>query len=180
MATNRSSSSGDMPRRLVKVWLSSGDWQELGRSAEVAGIEPDQLAAVWLADVIDRAASRRAIRGEVPTSLTRAANGTSDAVRPTVRGSQRRRPTLQPQQPVTLHEEILAVLNERQTPMTVAQIAEAIRRRDLYQPPRSGRPVSPQLISSRLSNPYYRSLFQRTGRLVGAPAQIRPESSPRA
>jgi hypothetical protein len=74
----------------------------------------------------------------------------------------------QPQQPVTLHEEILAVLNERQTPMTVAQIAEAIRRRDLYQPPRSGRPVSPQLISSRLSNPNYRSLFQRTGRLIGA------------
>lgn len=61
---------------------------------------------------------------------------------------------------VALHDEIIAVLSER-GPLTATDLAEAISRRGRYSAPRSGKPLDATTVSSRVSNPAYRSRFRR-------------------
>lgn len=82
-----------------------------------------------------------------------------------------------PQQPATdrgdsgrrprLHEEILAVLRESGRAMSAGEIAQAIRDRGNYRAPRSNEQVNGAMVSGRVSNPHYRSLFVRDGRRIG-------------
>lgn len=66
---------------------------------------------------------------------------------------------------VPLHEEIIAVINER-GPQTAAELAAAITDRGVFQPPRSGKPLDAATVNSRVSNPVYRSRFRREGHQI--------------
>lgn len=66
-----------------------------------------------------------------------------------------------------LHEEIVTVLREHGSPMSAGEIAQAIRERGLYRAPRSDEQVNGAMVSGRVSNPHYRSLFTRQGRRIG-------------
>ena len=65
-----------------------------------------------------------------------------------------------------LHEEIIAVLRDADQSMTAADIADAVRQRGRYQP-RSSKAITAASISSRVSNPHYRDLFERANRKIG-------------
>jgi hypothetical protein len=60
-----------------------------------------------------------------------------------------------------LHEAIEAVLREAQAPLTAAEIAQRIRDRGLFVPPRSGKPLSSNEVNSRIANPHYKQRFRR-------------------
>jgi hypothetical protein len=61
---------------------------------------------------------------------------------------------------VALHDEIIAVINERGA-STAAEIAQAITERGRYMPPRSGKPLDAATVNGRVSNPVYRARFRR-------------------
>jgi hypothetical protein len=65
----------------------------------------------------------------------------------------------------SLHSEIVAVLRDRGEPLSAAEIAQAIRSRGRYHPPRSGS-ITGAAVSRRIANPYYKTLFERSGRRV--------------
>ena len=67
---------------------------------------------------------------------------------------------------VALHDEIIAVINERGA-STAAEIAQAITERGRYVPPRSGKPLDAKTVSQRVSNPTYRSRFTRAEGRIG-------------
>ena len=60
-----------------------------------------------------------------------------------------------------LHEEIEAVLREAGHPLSASEIADRIRERGNYTPPRSSKPLSGSNVNSRVANPAYRSRFVR-------------------
>jgi hypothetical protein len=60
-----------------------------------------------------------------------------------------------------LHQEIEAVLREAGRPLPANVIAERIRERGMYTPPRSSKPLSGSNVNSRVANPTYRSRFVR-------------------
>lgn len=66
---------------------------------------------------------------------------------------------------VPLHEEIIAVINER-GPQSAADLATAIIERDVFRAPRSGKPLDAATVNSRVSNPVYRSRFKRIGHQI--------------
>ena len=68
---------------------------------------------------------------------------------------------------IALHEEMIAVLTDRGSPMTAAELAEAIVERGRYAPPRSGKPLDAAMVSQRVSNPTYRSRFTRNEGRIG-------------
>jgi hypothetical protein len=67
---------------------------------------------------------------------------------------------------VGLHDEIIAVIRER-GPSTAAELANAIRERGRYQPPRSAKPLDAATVNSRVSNPVYRARFRRAEGRIG-------------
>lgn len=67
---------------------------------------------------------------------------------------------------VPLHEEIASVIGEG-GPMSAADIARAIIERGRYSAPRSDRPLDAATVNSRVSNPTYRSRFQRAEGKIG-------------
>jgi hypothetical protein len=71
-----------------------------------------------------------------------------------------------PRERVALHDEMIAVLNER-GPMSAADLATAVAERGRYSPPRSGKPLDAAMISQRVSNPTYRSRFTRSEGRIG-------------
>ena len=68
---------------------------------------------------------------------------------------------------IALHDEMIAVLTDRGSPMTAAELAEAIVERGRYAPPRSGKPLDAAMVSQRVSNPTYRSRFTRNEGRIG-------------
>lgn len=60
-----------------------------------------------------------------------------------------------------LHEEIISILEEHGGPMSARDIAEQVRSRGRYRPPRRSTPVDSGQISARVSNPTYRDRFVR-------------------
>lgn len=71
-----------------------------------------------------------------------------------------------PRERVALHDEMIAVIQER-GPMTAGELATAISERGRYAPPRSGKPLDAAMVSQRVSNPTYRSRFTRDGGRIG-------------
>jgi hypothetical protein len=61
----------------------------------------------------------------------------------------------------------MAVLRDSGGPMSAGEIAQAIRERGNYRAPRSNEQVNGAMVSGRVSNPHYRSLFVREGRRIG-------------
>jgi hypothetical protein len=162
MATTRDAARR---RRTLKVSVDQRDWGSLQELAVVAGVSPEQLASVWIAQTVSREDARRAVRNtdgeERGVDSFRALAGESVANSHRYEISSGPGPGQSP-----LHHEILAVMSENGGAMTVSEIAAAIRSRGRYLAPRSGLPVTPELVSRRVSNPHYRALFEREGRLL--------------
>lgn len=66
----------------------------------------------------------------------------------------------------TLHDEITAVLSEAGEPLPASEIAERIRTRGRYVPPRRTTPLDGSQVSARVARPEYRDRFVRSGRLI--------------
>jgi hypothetical protein len=115
-------------------------------------------AAPASADVAPRKRGRpRKTETAVPSAPTRARRGT-------VRGGARRAAAAQKR--VALHDEIIAVIRER-GPLTAAELAAAVHERGRYYAPRSAHPLDAAIVNSRVSNPVYRSRFQRHEGRIG-------------
>ncbi|HET6381506.1 MAG TPA: hypothetical protein VFH63_10825 [candidate division Zixibacteria bacterium] len=67
---------------------------------------------------------------------------------------------------IRLHEEIIDIIRER-GPMSAAELADAIRERGRYAPPRSAKPLDAASVNARVSNPVYRSRFVRSDGKIG-------------
>ena len=91
-------------------------------------------------------------RQRVPSSASRSPGGRARRRQTTVQRSQRS---------PGLHEEIEAVLREAGHPLPANEIADRIRQRGQYTPPRSSKPLSASNVNSRVANPTYRSRFVR-------------------
>lgn len=148
-------------RRQLRISLASSDFSELNQFAEAAGVTAEQAASVWTTEKIGEIAASRALRG-----FASAEAGTDEGKRP----SKRHAKSGSTSAAGPLHEEIVAVLASSSTPMTVSEIAAEIRRRGQYFGPRTGQPVSPEVVGRRVSNPHYRPLFVRRGRLLALAA----------
>lgn len=161
---------------IVRIALDARRHRALARFAADLDLVPASLALVWLTERIDSAMAMQTL-GSMSPDLGGVDHETRPAAagRTTVRGRAGRasRGDGSAQQG-TLHEEIREVLAERREPMSVAQIAEEIRKRGRYRSPRAGRPISAAMVSRRVSNPNYRRLFRRNGRKItlgsGTPA----------
>jgi hypothetical protein len=127
-------------------------------AAEI-GVASSEIATIWLSEKIDRSLTAAASTGLGPD---RASSGVETATRGVARARVSRTSNVRPR----LHEEIAAVLRANGEPMSVAEIANEIRERGVYRPPRSRQPIGTAAVSSRISNPHYRSLFSRSGRAV--------------
>lgn len=81
--------------------------------------------------------------------------------------------------PPRLHEEIETVLVEAGEPLPANVIADRIRERGHYTPPRSPKPLSASNVNSRIGNPTYRSRFvRRDGRIWLATKEGSPAEEP--
>ena len=83
----------------------------------------------------------------------------TDSARP--RKATSKRPKGETQRSLGLHEEIEAVLREAGHPLPANVIADRIRERGNYMPPRSSKPLSASNVNSRVANATYRSRFVR-------------------
>ena len=124
-------------------------------------IETQRQTNVLLERLIDEKGSgpteqRTRPRADTTTSApTRSAVGTRRprATRQQSKGETQRSPGL--------HEEIEAVLREAGHPLPANVIADRIRERGKYTPPRSSKPLSGSNVNSRIANATYRSRFVR-------------------
>jgi hypothetical protein len=142
---SRSAGTEAAVRRTLSISLTVADLDELNHLADDTGLDPSQLATVWVIAALNAEAARRSLRAGHGGALPRGDHAEA---------------------PVSLHDEIINVLADRGAPMTVGEIAAAIRDRGQYQSPRTGRPITSELVSRRVANPYYRRLFKRTGRYL--------------
>jgi hypothetical protein len=162
---------------VIRLRLDDERRRVLEQVAEAAGIDVEQVAAVWLAErltaevesraVVRAGAELRQIRGSLGR-LTEDSDPLGEGGPANDAGKGGRRGRAARAAATTresLHGEIVAVLREHGEPLSAAEIAEAIRRRGRYHPPRSG-PLTGASVSRRIANPYYRALFERSGRRV--------------
>jgi predicted DNA-binding ribbon-helix-helix protein len=172
-------------QRVVSVRIEQARYERLEQVAANAGVAVNQLVGVWLSERIDHfeagailSSTYEELRalGQRLDTTPGSVHGTSiRAPKPrSSRRDQRERPRSEagragramPRRKLGLHAEIITVLREYGKPMTAAEIAEVIRARGMYQAPRSGQPITGAVVSRRVSNPNYRSLFERRGREV--------------
>lgn len=83
--------------------------------------------------------------------------------RPAKAGARAKRPA-SPRTP--LHEELMVIIAEN-GPMTAAELATAVVERGRYTAPRSTKPLDAATVNARVSNPVYRSHFQRMDGKIG-------------
>lgn len=164
-------------RRSVRVTLSSKGHAALVRLASDVGATVEQVAGLMLTDRLDAVLERELLAwivdrmARIERSLAEARGGRlsdpSTERRSVASGSTSTGLTASASDPRrALHHEIIDVLHDAGEPMSVAEIAAAIRTRDVYHAPRSGNPITGATVNRRISNPQYRSMFERTGRKV--------------
>lgn len=140
-------------RRAIRISLDAPHYAAIEQVAAEVNASVEQVAALWLRDRIDSSLSASGIARLMEAMATMRSTGVQAPAGP---GRERR----------GLHDEIVSVLKQRGQPMTASEIAAAIRERNSYRAPRSGRPITGASVSRRVANPYYRSLFERQGRQV--------------
>ena len=167
--------------------------RELQRLAREAGLRPGQLAQRWVEERLERGdepAAARTLAGVAATPDTRQLDELRarldeqaerlEELSGRVSALSSRRETAIPEAPRAaaagprrprLHEEIVEVLREAGGVMSAGEIAQAIRERGRYRAPRSNEQVNGAMVSGRVSNPHYRSLFVREGRRIGLAEQ---------
>jgi hypothetical protein len=155
--------------QVLRIQLDGNRAGWLSALAERLSIEPEQLAHIWIAEQIDRAAALFAM-APAPLGDTTIAplDGSARAAESPSRGQPMARKRgrsdgrKNDSAAGSLHREIIAVLQDRGGPMSVSEIADEIRRRGLYRPPRTKHPITSAVVSRRVSNPNYRSMFERS------------------
>jgi hypothetical protein len=154
----------------VRVGIDARRYQLLERIAADLEATVEQVAALWLQDRIDSAVGATEL-ARVANELSEIRHSLADLAARSRRGNNRTARAGSSSATAgrrgSLHTEIVTVLEQRGEPMTAAEIADAIRKRDAYRAPRSGHPITGAAVSRRVANPYYRSLFERRGRRVG-------------
>jgi hypothetical protein len=169
------------------VTLGSDEYQALAWTAEQVGVRPQELARRLLSRSIghdagaaldaELAAHRLVLVedwlgrlsetvAELESAATRRSSVPVADQRPLRRSTSRVRETADEPPRARLHEEIAAVLRETARPLTSAEIADRIRQRGRFEPPRSKRPVDVLMVASRISHESYKHLFTREGGLV--------------
>ena len=124
-------------------------------------IETQRQTNALLERLVGQEASRSAGQG-----TRRPAKASSSGPKPRTSGARRRKATSQRPKGKTkrspaLHDEIEAVLQEAGHPLPANVIADRIRERGNYTPPRSLKPLSGSNVNSRVANATYRSRFVR-------------------
>jgi hypothetical protein len=181
--------AGTRPGDLVRIWVEERlDAERRGEAPGTGGVGD---LATQLQSLADRVAALEAAGGgapandspadETPTADATASGQTravaadaepANADGPSANGDApkgrgRNRVTAKPSgERVALHDEIIAVLNER-GPLPASEIATLIADRGRYAPPRSGKPLDAATVNARISNPTYRGRFTRAGGRIG-------------
>lgn len=171
--SSRRPRAGTSHPRLICIRLEPWLHSQLTRLADSAGVPLEALASVWLMEKVNQSSVQRAVVApEMETTSGRTLDRSS---RPMVAGR-----TVEARNPrnrsLSLHDEIVSVLSANGSAMTVAEIAAAIRRRGHYRQPRTGHDVTPEVVSRRVSNPFYRPLFERDGRRLALATTDRDEN----
>jgi len=168
----------------------------LKRLAADADVRPGDLVLLWVTERLDAERTGAAVPSSLVAELTRrldeltariqaleASRGAQTTAAPstvaemvpveveggaTAARKRRTKVSAAPAGPrIALHDEMIAVLTDRGSPMTAAELAEAIVERGRYAPPRSGKPLDAAMVSQRVSNPTYRSRFTRNEGRIG-------------
>ena len=173
--------------------LTPAEQQFIVDAARDSGCTPDELLAAWLRDKMAEAARARILQGEVLDRLVRLERVVEemDSRQRTIEGQLNvffrlagggagtARSALEPgpwpgqsapadaadRRPL-LHEEIATVLQEAGQPLSTREIADRIREKGRYVPPRTEKPISSATVSARVSHPGYRARFHRLGRKI--------------
>jgi hypothetical protein len=146
----------------LPTWLSSPDGAEspLVERLDLL-IETQRQTNVLLERLIAHIGS-----GPIEQRTPSPASATTSSHKRSAVGARRRKATNQRSKGGTrrspgLHEEIEAVLREAGHPLSANVIADRIRERGKYTPPRSSKPLSGSNVNSRVANPTYRGRFVR-------------------
>ena len=148
------------PQRAAASAPSGSALESISRRLDELAQRVDQLSAARPSSAPDQAAEPTEQSAGEPASARqrqRRTTGTGGSARRTAATTGRR---------VPLHEEIASVIAEG-GPMSAADIARAIIERGRYSAPRSDRPLDAATVNSRVSNPTYRSRFQRAEGKIG-------------
>ena len=148
---------GLRPWQLVHRWIEAG----LATSEDGAPQTGDVPRLVLRLEEVERrltalesarppGSTLRSREGQVSSSRRAGARGKPRA------GRRRGRTT-------SLTTEIVAVLTESGEPLDYGTLAERIRERGIFTPPRSGRELTRSQIAARVSHTFYRDRFIRSG-----------------
>lgn len=146
------------PQRTDAAAPSGSALESISRRLDELAQRVDQLSSAAPGPATEQPAEPAAQTAGEPTSAKRRqrrAAGTRGSVPRATAGRR-----------VPLHEEIASVIAEG-GPMSASDIAHAILERGRYSAPRSDRPLDAATVNSRVSNPTYRSRFQRAEGKIG-------------
>lgn len=151
----RSDGRIDLPKLLAAEEALDAAARALRTLRESLATEPE-AARSTTASTSPTAGGRPQIKG-LRAARRRSANRPTRRLKPAPVGKPQRAPRAGPR----LHEEIISILEEHGGPMSARDIAEQVRSRGRYRPPRRSTPVDSGQISARVSNPTYRDRFVR-------------------
>lgn len=159
--------AGVRPGDLVRQWVEERIDASRGGAAEPAAMPGGESLLSRLEALAARIAALEAAGGATTQIATEAPETSVAPTAPKKRGRPKTRVSATPRaERVALHDEMIAVINER-GPLPAAELAEAITQRGRYAPPRSGKPLDAAMVSQRVSNPTYRSRFRRSDGRIG-------------
>ncbi len=163
---------GVRPGELARIWIEERiDADRSGAPGGLAALSGVDDLRARLDELVARVAALEsggapaaASVPEEPAAPEAPEAATASPAAPAPRRTRRRRMTAAERDGdsgrVALHDEIIAVINERGA-STAAEIAQAITERGRYMPPRSGKPLDAATVNGRVSNPVYRARFRR-------------------
>ena len=169
--------AGTRPGDLVRVWVEQRLDAERQGHAAGAGVLGDlgarvealsqRVAALEASSAGARTPGARDGTQPAVAADQQPANGDAPSADEAPKRRRRKRVAATPSgERVALHDEIIAVLEER-GPLPAAEIASQIAERGRYSPPRSGKPLDAATVNARISNPTYRGRFTRSEGRIG-------------
>jgi hypothetical protein len=164
--------AGVRPGELVTHWIEERlDAERSGTGPPAVAAAPSGFALESISRRLDELAQRvdqlsSAGSGAAPDQAAAPSSGQAASGRRRAARARASVPHTSAGRRVPLHEEIASVIAEG-GPMSAADIARAIVERGRYSAPRSDRPLDAATVNSRVSNPTYRSRFQRAEGKIG-------------
>lgn len=148
----------------LTLTLDAAVRSELSQAAAAAGVRPWELATRWLIERLRDDAvggEREEMWGEIDSITDRL-----DRLERTVAALPARRERTGAPRQLPLHLAIARTLHEAGGTLSVDAIAERLRASNAFRGPRSGRPPTTSMISSRVAHEAYRRAFRREGSQV--------------